>query len=146
MCVALVVDDDPTQQLIVSKLLTKVGLDAVLANDGVEALECLQSISPVLVILDVIMPGMNGYEVCQQLRNNEKTQKLPVVMYSGQEQELDLKLGSKPCADAYVSKLCHPQELINTISQLLHQQDEPTCSISIPAIASQSYKVIGTSR
>lgn len=144
MCVALVVDDDPTQQLIVSKLLTKVGLDAVLANDGVEALECLQSISPVLVILDVIMPGMNGYEVCQRLRDNEKTHRLPVVMYSGQDQELDLKQGCQPCADAYVSKLCHPQELINTIYQLLHEEDVQNCSISAPATTSQSYKAIGT--
>jgi|ERR671932_2100148 twitching motility two-component system response regulator PilH len=120
MCLALVVDDDPTQQLIISKLLKKVGLDVIVASDGVEALEQVQSKSPVLVILDILMPRMNGYEVCQRLKSNEKTQNLPVLMYSGQEQEFNsLKKESKPGADAYLSKLCHPQELINMVYQLL---------------------------
>ena len=80
MCLALVVDDDPTQQIIISKLLKKVGLDVIVANDGIEALEQVQSTSPVLVILDILMPRMNGYEVCKQLKSNEKTQDLPVLM------------------------------------------------------------------
>jgi twitching motility two-component system response regulator PilH len=119
MCVALVVDDDPTQQLIISKLLKKMGLKVIFASDGVEALSQVQSSRLVLVILDIIMPRMNGYQVCQQIKSNEKTQHLPVVMYSGQEKEFDSLKGSKPCADAYVSKLCHPQELIDTVNQFL---------------------------
>lgn len=120
MCLALVVDDDPTQQLIISKLLKKIGLDVIVANDGVEALERVQSTSPVLVILDILMPRMNGYEVCQRLKSNEKTQHLPVLMYSGQEQEFNALIKeNKPGADAYLSKLCHHQELLNTIYQLL---------------------------
>lgn len=123
MCLALVVDDDPTQQLIISKLLKKVGLDVIVANDGVEALEQVQLTSPVLVILDILMPRMNGYEVCQQLKSNKKTQDLPVLMYSGQEREFNsFNNGNKPRADAYVSKVCHPQELINTVLQLLHKK------------------------
>lgn len=123
MCLALVVDDDPTQQLIISKLLKKVGLDVIVANDGVEALEQVQSTSPVLVILDILMPRMNGYEVCHQLKSNEKTQDLPVLMYSGQEREFNsFNQEHKPRADAYVSKVCHPQELINTVVQLLHKK------------------------
>jgi twitching motility two-component system response regulator PilH len=119
MCLALVVDDDPTQQLIISKLLKKVGLDVIVASDGIEALEQVQSTSPVLVILDILMPRMNGYEVCQRLKSNEKTQNLPVLIYSGQEKEFNLKKESKTNADAYLSKLCRPQELINTVLQLL---------------------------
>lgn len=119
MCVALVVDDDPTQQLIVSKLLKTMGLNAIVASDGIEALEQVQSSCLVLVILDIIMPRMNGYEVCRQLKSDEKTQKLPVVMYSGQEKEFDLNKGSNLCADAYLSKPCHPQELIDTVHLLL---------------------------
>ena len=121
MCVALVVDDDPTQQLIVSKLLKKIGVNAIVASDGIEALEQVQSSCLVLVILDVCMPRMNGYEVCQQLKSDQKTQKLPVVIYSGQEKEFSLKKGTKYCADAYLSKLCDPQELINTVTQLLQE-------------------------
>jgi twitching motility two-component system response regulator PilH len=126
MCLALVVDDDPTQQLIISKLLKKIGVDVIVANDGVEALERVQSTSPVLVILDILMPRMNGYEVCQRLKSNEKTQHLPVLMYSGQEQEFKALIkGNKSGADAYLSKLCHPQELINTIYQLLPKKKKP---------------------
>ncbi|MDP8964527.1 MAG: response regulator [Cyanobacteriota bacterium] len=119
MCVALVVDDDPTQQLIISKLLKTIGLSVIIANDGVEALRQVQSSCPVLVILDIFMPRMNGYEVCEQLKSNEKTQHLPVVMYSGQEKEFSFSKSSKPCADAYLSKLCQHQELIDTVNQLL---------------------------
>jgi twitching motility two-component system response regulator PilH len=119
MCVALVVDDDPTQQLIISKLLKTIGLNVIFASDGVEALSQVKLFNPVLVVLDVIMPKMNGYEVCKQLKSDEKTRHLPVVMYSGQEKEFSFSLGSKPDADAYLSKLCQHQELINTVNHFL---------------------------
>ncbi|NEQ64116.1 MAG: response regulator, partial [Symploca sp. SIO2D2] len=110
----LVVDDDRTQQLIVSKILKRMGLKAIFANDGVEALEQVQKNHPELVILDVLMPRMNGAEVCQRLKENEQTQKLPVVMYSAQERELSSYWRAGGCADAYLSKICHPQALIDT--------------------------------
>jgi twitching motility two-component system response regulator PilH len=119
MCLALVVDDDPTQQRIISKLLQKIGIDVIVASDGIEALEQVQLTSPTLVILDILMPRMNGDEVCQQLKSNQKTQALPVLVYSGQEQEFNLKTKKCSRADAYVSKTCHPQELINAVNQLL---------------------------
>lgn len=119
MCTALIVDDDPTQQLIISKLLRTIGLEVIFANDGVEALSQIQLFNPVLVVLDIIMPRMNGYEVCDQLKSNEKTKNLPVVMYSGQEKEFSFTPGSKPTADAYLSKLCSHQELIDTVSEFL---------------------------
>lgn len=118
---ALVVDDDPTQQLIISKLLKKIGLNVIVASDGIEALEKVRSRCPALVILDIIMPRMNGYEVCRRLKVNNKTYNPTVVMYSGQEKEFDFSIRSKSCADAYVSKLCRPQELINIVKQLLQR-------------------------
>lgn len=129
MCLALVVDDDPTQQMIISKLLNKVGLDVIVASDGIEALEKVQLTSPVLVILDILMPRMNGYEVCKWLKSNEKTQNLPVLIYSGQEQEFNLDKERSPEADAYLSKLCHPQELINLVHQLLPKKRKPACLV-----------------
>ncbi len=127
MCVALVVDDDPTQQVIISKLLKKVGLDVIVASNGVEALEQVQSKSPALVVLDILMPGMNGYEVCQRLKSDEKTQNLPILIYSGQEKEFHSKHDHQRQADAYLSKLCHPQDLINTVHQLLLKKKKPKC-------------------
>ncbi len=119
MCLALVVDDDPTQQLIISKLLKTIGLNVIVASDGVEALSQIKLFNPVLVILDIIMPKMNGYEVCKQLKSDAQTRNLPVVMYSGQEKEFSFSPGSQIDADAYLSKLCQHQELINTVNQFL---------------------------
>ncbi|NET55057.1 MAG: response regulator [Symploca sp. SIO2E6] len=118
MAEVLVVDDDRTQQLIVSKILNRMGLKAIFASDGVEALEQVQKNHPELVILDIIMPRMNGTEVCQRLRENEQTQKLPVVMYSAQEREFTSYWGTAGGADAYLPKICHPQALVDTINQI----------------------------
>lgn len=122
MAIVLVVEDDCTQRQILSKLLTSIAVDVIFANDGVEALSLAESHSPKLVILDIIMPRMNGYEVCRQLKSHKKTHKPAVVMYSNKVEECDFYWGSKQGADAYISKLCHPQELVNTVQYLLQAQ------------------------
>jgi twitching motility two-component system response regulator PilH len=124
MSTVLVVEDDLTQQLILFKLLKKIGLNVIFANDGVEALEQVQKFCPDLVLLDVILPRMNGYEVCRRLKSDRKTEKLAVVLYSNKKEEWDLYWGIKQGADAYVSKLCEPQELIDTIKSLLYEPAE----------------------
>lgn len=121
MSTALVVEDDHTQRLIISKILKKIGLNVIFAGDGIEALELVQSHFPVLVVLDIVMPRMNGYEVCRRLKSKGTTYKPAVLMYSNKTEELSLYWGSKQGADAYISKLCRPQELIDTIQQLLPQ-------------------------
>lgn len=122
MGTALVVEDDLSQQQYISKLLTKIGLQAIFARDGVEALALVQTHCPDLVILDIIMPRMNGYEVCRRIKSDERTQQLAVIMYSNKSEECDFYWGSKQGADAYISKFCHPQELIDTILYLLDRQ------------------------
>lgn len=117
----LVVDDDLTQQLIVFKILKNIGLNVIFADDGVEALELAQRYCPDLVILDIILPKMNGYEVCRRLKSDKKTQKLAVVMCSNKKEDCDRYWGIKQGADAYISKPCHPQELVNTIKYLLQE-------------------------
>ncbi|HEY9636649.1 MAG TPA: response regulator [Coleofasciculaceae cyanobacterium] len=119
MGTALVVEDDRTQQLIVSKILNKVGLNVIFAGDGVEALELVESHCPDLVVLDIAMPRMNGYEVCRRLKSDEKNCKPAVLMYSHKTEACNFYWGSKQGADAYISKLCRPQELVNTVKQLL---------------------------
>ncbi len=117
----LVVEDDQTQQLIISKHLTKIGLNLIFAEDGIEALSLAEIHCPKLVILDIIMPRMNGYEVCRRLKSKNITPKPAVLMYSNKTEECDFYWGSKQGADAYVSKLCPPQELINTVKYLLRE-------------------------
>ncbi len=122
MGTVLVVEDDLTQRRILSKVLTSIGLDMIFAVDGVEALELVESYYPDLVVLDIIMPRMNGYEVCRRLKSSKKTQNIAVLMYSNKGEECDFYWGSKQGADAYASKLCSPQELVNTIRYLLQIQ------------------------
>jgi twitching motility two-component system response regulator PilH len=119
MSTVLVVEDSLTHRVLISELLKRIGLNVIFAGDGVEALERIKSNCPDLVILDIILPRMNGYEVCRQLKGNRKTHKVPVVMYSTKNEGWDFYWGSKQGADAYVSKLCHPQELVDTVKQLL---------------------------
>jgi twitching motility two-component system response regulator PilH len=122
MSTVLVVEDDHTQRLIISKILQKIGLNVIFAVDGIEALELVQTHNPVLVVLDIVMPRMNGYEVCRRLKAQAKTYKPAVLMYSNKTEECDFYWGSKQGADAYISKLCRPQELVNTIKQLIPQE------------------------
>jgi twitching motility two-component system response regulator PilH len=125
MSTVLVVEDDLTQQLIIFKLLNKIGLNVIFADDGVEALEQVQKSCPDLVLLDIILPRMNGYEVCRRLKSDKKTQKLTVVIYSNKTEEWDIYWGMKQGADAYISKLCRPQDLVDTVKFLLENQAQP---------------------
>ncbi len=115
----LVVDDDLTQQLIVFKILKNIGLNVIFADDGLQALEQVQRCCPDLVILDILLPKMNGYEVCRRLKSDKKTQNLAVVMCSNKKEDCDHYWGIKQGADAYISKPCHPQELVNTVQYFL---------------------------
>lgn len=120
----LVVEDDSTQQQILYKLLKSIGLKVIIASDGVEALSLLETYCPQLVILDIIMPRMNGYEVCRRLKSLDKADKPLVLIYSDKSEEWDFYWGCKQGADAYVSKLCRPQEFIETVQYLL-QNSQP---------------------
>lgn len=119
MGTALVVEDDYTQKLIISKILKRTGLNVIFAGNEVEAIELAQNNCPDLVVLDITMPRMSGYEVFRQLKSNEKACKPAVLMYSNKADSYKWSQGSKLGADAYLSKLCRPQELVDTVKQLL---------------------------
>jgi twitching motility two-component system response regulator PilH len=115
----LVVEDSPTQRQMISDLLRKSGLTVTVANDGIEALEQIQARSPHVVILDIVMPRMNGYEVCRRLKSDPKTQHVLVVICSSKGEEFDRYWGMKQGADAYIAKPFQPTELVGTVKQLL---------------------------
>ncbi len=119
MSKVLVVEDSLAQRQMISDLLKGSGLNVTVASDGVEALEQIQQISPDLVVLDIVMPRMNGYEVCRRLKADPKTQDVPVVMCSSKGEEFDRYWGMKQGADAYIAKPFQPTELIGTVKQLL---------------------------
>lgn len=120
MSIVLVVDDSPTQRELIIDALQSCGLTVMAVNDGMEALQHMQQMTcPDLVVLDIVMPKMNGYEVCRKLKTDPKTQKVPVIMCSSKGEEFDRYWGMKQGADAYIVKPFQPKELVATVKQLL---------------------------
>ncbi len=124
MSKVLIVDHSNTQCEIIAELLQKSGISIDIATNGVEALEKVTSGRPDLVVLDIIIPEMNGYEVCRKIKGDDQTKNIPVVMCSTKSDEFDRYWGMKNGADAYIAKPFHPNDLIGTIKQLLR------CSVS----------------
>jgi twitching motility two-component system response regulator PilH len=118
----LVVEEGLAQRQMISELLRDSGLNIKFACDGVEALEHIQQYSPDLVIMDIVMPRMNGYELCRHIKSDPKTKDIPVVMCSSKGEEFDRYWGMKQGADAYIAKPFQPVELIGTIEKLLSTQ------------------------
>ena len=119
MSTVLVVEDSVTQREMITDLLKGSGLSVSIATDGVEALEHIEGHRPDLVVLDIVMPRMNGYEVCRRIKADPKTQDVPVVMCSSKGEEFDRYWGMKQGADAYIAKPFQPTELVGTVKQLL---------------------------
>jgi twitching motility two-component system response regulator PilH len=119
MVKVLIVDDSMTQRQLMSSVLERVGLTVIVATDGVEAWEQIQRIQPDIVVLDIIMPRMNGYEVCRKIKTDPAMQNTPVVMCSSKVEEFDRYWGMKQGADAYLAKPFQPKELLSTIQKLL---------------------------
>ncbi len=119
MSKVLVLEDSLSQRQMISDHHKGSGLTVDVASDGVEALEQIQRSSPDVVVLDIVMPRMNGYEVCRRLKADPKTQHVPVVMCSSKGEEFDRYWGMKQGADAYIAKPFQPTELIGTVKQLL---------------------------
>jgi twitching motility two-component system response regulator PilH len=120
----MVVEDSLTQREMISNLLRDSGLKVLVACDGVEAIDIIQKIQtqsqcPELVVLDIVMPRMNGYELCRRLKSDPKTQKISIVMCSSKGEEFDRYWGMKQGADAYIAKPFQPTELVGTVKQLL---------------------------
>ncbi|MBD2316712.1 response regulator transcription factor [Phormidium tenue] len=121
MSTVLVVEDSVTQREMIEDLLKGSGLTVKTAGDGVEALEKMQGNCPDIVVMDIVMPRMNGYELCRRIKTDPKTERVPVVMCSSKGEEFDRYWGMKQGADAYIAKPFQPQELVGTVKQLLRK-------------------------
>ncbi|NJM96573.1 MAG: response regulator [Phormidesmis sp. RL_2_1] len=119
MSTVLVVDDSPMLREMISGLLDKSGLTITVAQDGQEAKEKIAADPPDLVVLDVVMPNMNGYELCRWVKSNPPTQHVLVILCSSKSEEFDRYWGIKQGADAYVIKPFRPGELLSTVKALL---------------------------
>jgi len=119
MATILVADDDRDIRDIVAYKLQRVGHYVILATNGAEALSAARACEPDLVVLDVMMPGMSGIEVCRELRAEPRTAALPVILLTARAQESDVEAGFAVGADDYVVKPFSPSELVSRIHTML---------------------------
>ncbi len=124
MSTALVVDDDPTVGDVVEAYLRRAGFDVHRAADGIRALALAADATPDVVVLDLMLPGIGGLEVCRLLRRDHP--RLPVVMLTALGEEEDRILGLEVGADDYVTKPFSPRELVLRVQAVLRRASPGT--------------------
>ena len=119
----LIVDDEPNIIISLEYIMKKSGFDVVSASDGERAIEILLAEGPDLLILDVMIPQKNGYEVCAEVRADQRFQKLPILMLSAKGRENEVKKGMSIGADAYISKPFSTYDLVDKVKELMRLND-----------------------
>lgn len=118
----MVVDDEPDIVKLVKISLEMVNFEVIEAFSGKEALEKVHNAVPALFLLDIMMPDMNGYEVCRRLKADEQTKNVPVVMLTAKGQKGDAEEGLKAGAIDYIIKPFDPLELGEQITEILRKE------------------------
>ena len=121
----LVVEDSPTYLRKIADFLQGLGYEIITAIDGEEALEKAALENPNLIVLDVILPKKNGFQVCRQLKTSPTTQDIKILMMTSKSQDSDRFWGLKQGADDYMTKPFDDNELLTTVAKLL-QRDSQT--------------------
>ncbi|MFQ5951841.1 MAG: PleD family two-component system response regulator [Candidatus Omnitrophota bacterium] len=116
----LVVDDEPHTVKMVESRLRANGFDVITAQNGAEGLEKARAESPDLILLDIIMPEMNGHETLSKLKESEETKSIPVIMFTSKGQVEDVEKASYAGAVDYIVKPFDPIALLNKIRKALH--------------------------
>lgn len=114
----LICEDDRNIAALVETYLEREGFDTIIAHDGVTGLDCARTRAPALVILDWMLPGMDGAEICRQIR---KTSDVPILMLTAREEEADRIVGFSLGADDYVVKPFSPRELVERVKAILRR-------------------------
>lgn len=118
MITVLIVEDTPSEMELISTYLHQGGYTVIKAADAKGALSKAVEQKPDVVLTDVVMPGMSGLELCRRLKKNPATQKLPVIMCTSKNQELDRLWGMKQGADAYITKPFSQEELFRAVKSV----------------------------
>ncbi len=121
-CVLVVEDEEDIQELVDFNL-TKAGYQVQCAATGQEAIQAAKSNLPALIVLDLMLPGMDGLEVCSVLKHNPKTKDIPIVMLTAKGEETDVVAGFERGADDYVTKPFSPKILVARVKAVLRRRE-----------------------
>ena len=112
MALVLIVDDSPTDVHVMQKALEQHGFRTAAAADGSEGLRLAREMHPDLILMDIVMPGVNGFQATRELANDPQTRKIPVIMVSSKSQETDRIWGMRQGAVDYLVKPVTPAQLV----------------------------------
>ena len=119
MAKVLIVDDSPTQVFTLKKLVEDWGYEALTAENGDQALEIARQQQPNVILMDIVMPGMSGFQTTRKLSKDKSTHNIPVILVSTKDDEADHVWGMRQGATAYVTKPINPEILLSAISEAI---------------------------
>jgi len=119
----LIIEDDPATSRLVEYTLRHRGYEVITATNGLQGVQKAHSESPDLIILDIMLPGIDGFEICRRLRSEPATGKTAILMFSAKAQEIDKETGIIAGADDYLTKPAAPMEIVNRVEKLLVKKD-----------------------
>ena len=120
----LVVEDSPTVLYMMADVLIKNGYEVLKATDGEEALRVAVQEQPQVILLDVILPKLNGYQICRRIKSNPDTASIPVVMITSKTRDSDRHWGMEQGADDYIVKPYDPKDLLAIVKRLVPQTEK----------------------
>jgi twitching motility two-component system response regulator PilH len=121
----LIVDDSPSQLLGIQRIVEKLGHETLTATDGAAGVEAAKAALPDLVLMDVVMPNLNGFQATRTLRREPTTQNIPVILVTTKDQDTDRMWGMRQGARAYITKPFSEDELSEVIERVFSGEDGP---------------------
>ena len=114
----LIVDDSPTERHVLNDLLTKAGYDVVASDNGEDAIQKAKQLRPDLILMDVVMPGLNGFQATRAISRDPETKSIPIILCTSKSQETDKIWGLRQGARDYIVKPVDRDELIAKINSV----------------------------
>jgi twitching motility two-component system response regulator PilH len=115
----LIVDDSPSQLLGIKRIVEKLGHETLSAEDGAQGVEVAKAEKPDLILMDVVMPNLNGFQATRTISKNADTAHIPIILVTTKDQETDRVWGMRQGAKAYVTKPIREEELVKALQEFL---------------------------
>jgi twitching motility two-component system response regulator PilH len=119
MAKVLIIDDSPTETQLLSSIMEKHGFDVIAADNGEDGIKMAKREMPDVVLMDVVMPGMNGFQATRQLTKSPETKHIPVIIITTKDQETDRIWGMRQGAKDYLTKPVQESKLLATVRSVL---------------------------